>query len=59
MRVRSITIPDEVAAILRASTWQETTLILPPGQLDRKLYEAVNKVLTALVGTQAEGIDRD
>lgn len=50
MRVRSIEITEEVADVLRASTWQETTLILPPGQLDRKLYEAVNKVLTALGG---------
>lgn len=50
MRIRSIEISSAAEGVLRASTWEENVLKLPPGQLDRKLYEAVNKVLTALGG---------
>lgn len=50
MRIRAIEISDEVADVLRRSTWQGTTLILPAGQLDRKLYQAVDKIITTLGG---------
>jgi len=51
MRIRTVDIGDDVADVLRHSTWASPTVLqLPPGQLDRKLYEAVNKVLTALGG---------
>ncbi len=39
------TLTPEVEAVLRKSTITGNTLVLPPGQLDRKLYEAVNKVI--------------
>lgn len=42
--------PDDVRDLLRRSTITETSVTLPPGQLDRKLYEAVNKALDALGG---------
>jgi len=41
---------DEVIAILKNSTVEGNVLKLPPGQLDRKLYEAVNKALIAAGG---------
>lgn len=45
-------ISTEVAAILEESQVNSAakTLTLPPGQLDRKLYVAVNKVLEAMGG---------
>lgn len=43
-------INDEVTAVLSASTCDDLMLFLPDGQLDRKLYMAVNKVLTDLGG---------
>lgn len=43
-------IPDNVLAVLSAGTCTAARFYLPPGQLDRKLYEAVNKVLTSLGG---------
>ncbi len=39
------TLTPEVEAILRKSTITGNVLVLPPGQLDRKLYDAVNKVI--------------
>lgn len=50
MRVRSVEIGADVAEVLRASTWHEAVLILPPAQLERKLYGRLNKVLEALGG---------
>ena len=50
MRVRSVEIGDEVADILRRGEWDGTLFRLPPGQLDRKVYEQVDKVLRALGG---------
>jgi len=43
-------ISPEVMDVLRRSTVDATRVVLPPGQLDRKLYEAVNKVLTSCGG---------
>lgn len=43
-------INNEVTAVLSASTCNDLMLFLPEGQLDRKLYMAVNKVLTDLGG---------
>lgn len=37
---------DEVRAVLARATTDGNVLYLPEGQLDRKLYEAVNKALT-------------
>jgi len=37
---------DEVKDVLRRATVDGNVLFLPEGQLDRKLYEAVNKALT-------------
>lgn len=53
MRIRKIEITDDAATVLRESTWEGDVLKLPPRQLDRKLYEAVNKVLVALGGKWA------
>lgn len=53
MRIRKIEISDEAADVLRKATWDGDVLKLPPGQLDRKLYEQVNKVLVALGGKWA------
>lgn len=54
MRTKTVTIPPEVADLLRLSTVEgprETpTLKLPPGQLARPLYEATDKVLKAMGG---------
>jgi predicted RNA methylase len=63
---KQVTITPEVRAVLERCKVEGATVILPPEQLDRPLYQAVNKVLTALGGkwdrrTQgflfAEGID--
>lgn len=50
MAVRATAIPSDVLDILRASNVAGTTLVLPPGQLERSLYERVNKVLIGLGG---------
>lgn len=54
MLQKTIKIDDDVQAVLRTSTISpmddQFTLILPPGQLERKLYERVNKVLEVLGG---------
>ncbi len=39
------TLTPEVETVLRASTITDNLLVLPAGQLERKLYEAVNKVI--------------
>lgn len=44
------TITPQVEDVLRRSRIEGTTLYLPPGQLDRKLYVAVNEVLERLGG---------
>lgn len=46
----TIELTREVRDVLVRSTITETSLTLPPGQLERKLYEAVNKVLVAAGG---------
>lgn len=43
-------IPENVLAVLSRCSIQGTLLTLPEGQLDRKLYVAVNKVLEGLGG---------
>jgi hypothetical protein len=43
-------ISDEVRDVLARSTVTATSVTLPPGQLDRKLYEAVNKALVGAGG---------
>lgn len=44
------TISDEVLAVLQHASCDENTVILNCGQLDRKLYTQVNKVLETLGG---------
>lgn len=48
-------IDPAVLAVLQRSTITETTVVLPEGQLDRKLYIAVNKVLEASGGKWMKG----
>lgn len=43
-------VSNDVTTILSASTFEGLLLFLPDGQLDRKMYMAVNKVLTDLGG---------
>lgn len=50
MRIKTIDVSDEAADVLRRGEWEGTLFRLPAGQLDRKLYEAVDKVLGALGG---------
>lgn len=45
-----IRLSDEVKDVLQRSQIAEDRVVLPPGQLDRKLYQAVNKVLDAFGG---------
>lgn len=47
---KQVTITPEVRAVLSAGRAEGNTYFLPAGQLDRDLYLAVNKVLTALGG---------
>lgn len=49
-RIRTVDISPEVEAVLRAGTWAESVFRLPPGQLDRGLYQQVDRVLRALGG---------
>jgi hypothetical protein len=46
----TIKIPEEALEVLRRSTITATTVELPPGQLDRKIYETVDKALRAAGG---------
>ena len=48
-------ITSEVRDVLERSTITGSTLVLPTGQLDRKLYEAVNKVLVNAGGKWKKG----
>jgi hypothetical protein len=41
----SFKVSDEVREVLARSTITPTSVKLPDGQLERKLYESVNKVL--------------
>lgn len=41
-----VVLTDEVKEVLSRATVDGNVLYLPEGQLDRKLYEAVNKALT-------------
>jgi hypothetical protein len=50
MRIKAIEISDEAADVLRRGTWAGPAFTLPAGQLDRKLYEAVDRALRALGG---------
>lgn len=57
-------VPDEVREVLSRSVMTATSVTLPPEQLDRKLYEAVNKVFAAAGGrwdrkTRSHLFDRD
>lgn len=49
-------ISNEVANVLANSRVEGNNLFLPEGQLDRKLYMAVNKVLTAIKGKWNRGV---
>lgn len=51
-----VTLSPEVRAILERSTITATSLKLPPGQLDRRLYEAVNKLITNAGGKWRGGL---
>lgn len=48
---KNVEIAPDVRAVLERGTWPDPAIFrLPDGQLDRKLYEGVNKVLVALGG---------
>lgn len=48
---KQVEIAPDVRAVLERGTWPDPAIFrLPDGQLDRKLYEGVNKVLVALGG---------
>lgn len=49
------TLTPEVTDVLKRSTITGNVLVLPPGQLDRSLYEAVNKVLVNAGGKWKRG----
>jgi hypothetical protein len=53
--VGTISISPAVEEVLRRSTVRDNVLFLPPGQLDRKLYEAVDKVIGLLGGKWKSG----
>jgi phospholipid N-methyltransferase len=48
--VKTVTLSDAVADVLRRSTVDNATVYLPGEQLDRKLYQDVNKTLEAMGG---------
>jgi len=50
MASKFVTVPPTAAEVLGQATVQGNVIILPPGQLDRPIYEAVNKVLIAMGG---------
>lgn len=43
-------VPSQVLAVLVQAAFEGNILMLPPGQLDRKVYEAVNKTLERIGG---------
>src|SRR6267142_4481991 len=51
-----VQIEPDVRGVLSRATVAGNVLILPEGQLDRKLYEAVNKALTNAGGKWKRGI---
>lgn len=51
MKTVSVAVTEEVKAVLAESTFTADRVVLPGRQLDRKLYESVNKVLSNLGGT--------
>lgn len=60
----SISLPPEVLDIISRSTITNDRLVLPPGQLDRKLYDKVNAAIAAAGGkwnksAKAHLFDRD
>jgi predicted RNA methylase len=54
MRIKTVDISDEVADVLRRGSWDNAgskpSFYLPPGKLERTLYQKVDKVLGALGG---------
>lgn len=52
---KQVTITPDVRAILERCTFEGNALTLPQGELDRKLYESVDKVLRALGGKWQRG----
>ncbi len=52
---RTIRLSDDVKDVLRAATVDGAALRLPAGQLDRKLYEGVNKAIVAIGGKWNRG----
>lgn len=52
---KTVEITPEVRDVLARGEWAGWLFRLPPGQLDRPLYEAVNKVLAALGGKWHRG----
>jgi hypothetical protein len=51
----TFTIPEDAAVVLRECKIDGDSVALPPRQLDRKLYESVNKVLAAYGGKWHKG----
>ncbi len=49
-KVKTISIADEVMDVLKRSTITDTSLKLPDGQLDRTLYDKVNKIIVTAGG---------
>ncbi|WP_395454686.1 hypothetical protein ACHMW5_13460 [Azospirillum melinis] len=50
MKTKTVTVPTIAHDVLSRVTVLSNVVILPAGQLDRPVYEAVNKVLTAMGG---------
>lgn len=55
MKIKHVNIPTEVMDVLRRSEVDSKSLRLPPGQLERSLYEQVNKVIVAVGGKWNRG----
>lgn len=52
---KQVAITPDVRAVLERCTTRDNVVLLPPGQLDRTLYTAVDKVLKALGGKWNRG----
>lgn len=50
MAIKTVQIGDDAAEVLRRGKWNGSIFTLPPGELPRPLYEAIDKVLRALGG---------
>jgi len=48
--MKKVSVPADVANVLRGASVQGNVIVLPPGQLERKLYQDVDKVLKAMGG---------